>query len=284
MNVPLNAILAQWAPAGDVPANAARAAALVDAHPAADLVVLPELWLCGYCPQHARERAVFPDGEELAPVRAAAARCGTSVLIGFAERREGGVGNSLLCIGPDGGTSGLYRKIMLFGDEAAAFEPGEALALPEAGGVVLGPMLCFDVEFPEIARALARAGADVLVTASANMAPYYADHRLASRARALDNRLPHLYVNRVGEESGFTFVGGTRSIGPDGRVLAELPPAGEDALEAAVRREPVGAAVDYLRLAPRVPLRQVTGATRPELQAAHARAPSPPPGIRYGIR
>ena len=58
----------------------------------------------------------------------------------------------------------------------------------------MGPMICFDVEFPEVARTLARRGADVLVTISANMEPLGPDHDTAASARALENGLPHLYV------------------------------------------------------------------------------------------
>ena len=47
-------------------------------------------------------------------------------------------------------------------------------------------------------RALALAGAELLVTASANMEPFGPDHEIATRARALENRLPHVYVNAIG--------------------------------------------------------------------------------------
>jgi predicted amidohydrolase len=111
------------------------------------------------------------------------------------------------------------------------------------------------MEFPEHARTLARAGAELLLTASANMEPYYIDHQIASQARALDNRLPHLYCNHVGEEAGLRFVGGSRVVRADGNIEAEasrsdeqlleveLAPSGETPLEVdylAHLREPVG--------------------------------------------
>ena len=78
------------------------------------------------------------------------------------------------------------------------------------------------------------------------MEPYAPDHELATRARALENHLPHLYANAVGTIGGVGFVGGSRSVGPSGEVLAEAG-AGEALLVA-----PVGAAgtgdesIDYL--------------------------------------
>jgi predicted amidohydrolase len=103
------------------------------------------------------------------------------------------------------------------------------------------------MEFPEHARALALAGADLLLTVAANMEPFLGDHRLASRARALDNRLPHLYCNRCGEEAGVRFVGGSRAIGADGAIHAEAGGAAEELL--AVASLPRGLSdqrVDYL--------------------------------------
>ncbi len=82
-------------------------------------------------------------------------------------------------------------------------------------------MICFDVEFPEVARSLALAGADLLVTISANMDPFGRDHDVFVTARALENGLPHLYVNQVGRGEAFTFAGGTMAVSADGDRLAE---------------------------------------------------------------
>ncbi|HET8758121.1 MAG TPA: nitrilase-related carbon-nitrogen hydrolase [Solirubrobacteraceae bacterium] len=251
----MRACLAQLAPAGGVPANVERAAQLVKTQRAADLIVFPELFLCGYDLARAAERAIGPDDELLAPLRAAAAATATVVLAGFAERRAGAVANSLLCIDERGATAALYRKLALFGGEVGVFAPGESVCVVDVAGTAVGVMLCFDVEFPEIARALASAGADVIVTASANMAPYFDDHLLATRARALDNRRPHLYVNRVGGEAGLRFVGGTRHIAADGTVVDEIGGDGEGTLTASVGRAAVPDRVDYVNLARRLPVR-----------------------------
>jgi predicted amidohydrolase len=52
--------------------------------------------------------------------------------------------------------AGVYRKTHLFGEERERFVPGDSLAPVELAGRRLGPMICFDVEFPEVARTLAR--------------------------------------------------------------------------------------------------------------------------------
>jgi predicted amidohydrolase len=216
--------------------------------PDADLAIFPELFLGGYTIDRIDELALAADAPPLQVIADAAAATRTAVIVGFAERRPEGFANALACIDARGGLEGVYRKTHLFGREAEAFVAGDEQLVVPLAGVLVGPLVCFDAEFPEPARAVARAGAELLVTASANMAPYWADHRLATRARALDNRLPHLYVNRVGSESGHRFVGGSRSVAPDGSVAVEASEEHEEMLVVTVGRsdrpEPT---VDYLR-------------------------------------
>jgi predicted amidohydrolase len=80
------------------------------------------------------------------------------------------------------------------------------------------------------------------------MEPFYGDHLIASQARALDNRLPHLYCNRCGEEAGLRFVGGSRALRADGTIAAQ---AGDDTEELLAvdlpEREGTDDRVDYLR-------------------------------------
>jgi predicted amidohydrolase len=221
----MEVLVAQLCPVpGDLARNAERVAEVVTGLPQADVAVFPELFLSGYDLARVPALALAPDAAVLEPVRSAAADTRTAILVGFAERGQGGeLYNSLAVLDESGRLAAVYRKVQLFGDERDVFMPGDRLIVVPLAGHRVGPLVCFDAEFPELARALGAAGADVLVTASANMEPYYADHELATRARALDNRLPHVYVNRVGEQAGLRFVGGSRVIGPDGSVQAQCP-------------------------------------------------------------
>lgn len=217
-----NVLLAQLAPLpAGMGANAASVAAIVGGQAELDLAVFPEMFLGGYDLSRVDETAVALDGPEVAVLRGAAKGTRTAVIIGIAERRENSVSNSLLAIDGDGAIVGVHRKTTLWGEEQDVFEAGQSLTIVQLAGRKVGLMLCYETEFPEIARALAVAGADLLVTASANMEPYYDDHELASRARALDNRLCHVYVNRSGSENGLKFVAGTRLIDDEGQVIAE---------------------------------------------------------------
>lgn len=221
----MRVLLAQLDPApGDVDANAATIAAALAEHPDVELAVFPELFLTGYDLERVAALALTPDQAPLPSLVALARRHGTALLFGFAERTaSGGVANAVACIDADGRWAATYRKTHLFdGPERSLFEVGEELLVVELAGRRVAPMICFDVEFPEPARLLARAGAELLVTVAANMEPYGPDHALALRARALDNRLPHVYVNRVGMEAGLRFVGGSAAVAAGGVPVAEL--------------------------------------------------------------
>ncbi len=206
---------------GDLEANLDTACAAVRDSAGAQLVVLPELFLSGYRLERLEPLALHPSHPVLERLGDAARSAGSCVVVGAPERVEEGVANSAFCIDAAGRPAGVYRKTHLFGAERAAFVSGAELSPVALAGVRLGLMICFDVEFPEVARTLTLRGADVLVTISANMAPFAGDHAAFVRARALENERHHLYVNRTGSEAGARFVGCSCAVDPEGRVLAQ---------------------------------------------------------------
>jgi predicted amidohydrolase len=223
----VRALLAQLASVpGQTHLNAERAVKTLAAHPGVEIAVFPELYLGGYDLSLVPQSARAPDSPELQAIADAAAAAATAVVVGFAERaKDGSLFNSVACIDNDGSLAGVYRKTRLFGAEPDVFEPGLTLDIVRLADLDVGPLICYDIEFPEPARALAAAGAELLVTASANMAPFGPDHERATRERALENRLPHLYANGVGAIGGFRLVGGSRSVDEFGVVHGE---AGSD--------------------------------------------------------
>lgn len=260
----IEALLAQLAcRIGDVEGNTARAVDAIRSNAHADIAVFPELYLSGYTYRELDRLSRTVDSPELRRIAAAAADVGTAVVLGFAEATPGGVANSVACIDRDGSIAGVYRKTYLFPSEAeAGFVPGEELLIVELAGRRVGPLICFDIEFPEPARQLALAGADLLVTASANMEPFYIDHAIGSVARAHENRLPHLYANLVGSGDGLVFVGASRSIAPTGETLVEASVDREELLVVPVaERGGFDERTDYPRFArPPLPVRALADA------------------------
>lgn len=244
--------------AGAVEPNLQRLQRLLSEHPRAQLALFPELFLQGCCPGPAAGHAIAVDEQPIAVVRETAKRYRTAAIVGFAERLpDGALANSAACIDRDGALVAVHRKTQLFGAvERARFCAGAELRLVPLAGWMVAPLICFEVEFPEHARALAHAGADLLVTIAANMEPYGAEQQLACRARALENRRPHLYVNGVGACADMRFPGGSCAIDRHGRAILSAG-AEQQTLEVEVERGWPGAGsdIDYLqRVRSRLPV------------------------------
>lgn len=138
------------------------------------------------------------------------ARLNVFTVVGMIERDPATdrLFNACALIGPAGFIAG-YRKAHRPCIGADRFvEPGDCpFSVHEIGGLRLGMAICFDGSFPESARLLTLAGADLIVlpTNWATQARKMAD--LICRVRALENHVYYLSVNRVGDEAGFHFIG-----------------------------------------------------------------------------
>ncbi len=110
-------------------------------------------------------------------------------------------------------------------------DPGDRpFAVHDAGGLKIGMHICYDGSFPETARVLALLGADLLVlpTNWPTHSECAAEHMIPTRA--MENTVYAMAVNRVGQESGFRFIGGSSIVDPAGRVLARAGADGEEML------------------------------------------------------
>jgi predicted amidohydrolase len=231
---------------GDVEGNARRAFALADrVAPQAALYVFPELALSGYVfVSRAEVRALAEtpnprraaDAPGLTALGAWAKARRTHVVAGFPERGPGGrVYNSAALIAPSGRVIDVYRKLHLFDAEKKWFAPGDRLPrVTRVGRARVGMLVCYDWRFPEIARVLALAGADLIAHPSNLVVPALAQQ--AMRVRALENRVWTVTANRVGEDArpGTTlaFTGRSQVIDPSGRVVASAGPSATKALAA----------------------------------------------------
>lgn len=125
-------------------------------------------------------------------------------------------------VGKDGKALAYYRKTHLFTDESKVFSSGKEWTKVSLGDVTIGMLTCYDIEFPEPARALALQGVNLLIVNSANMAPYEYIHRLFIQARALENQLFVVYCNRIGSNEKYEYHGQSAIVGPDGKILSEI--------------------------------------------------------------
>ncbi|MEN8652786.1 carbon-nitrogen hydrolase family protein [Streptomyces sp. 21So2-11] len=189
----------------------------------AALLVCPEMFLTGYAiGADVHRLAEAADGEAADAVADIAVRHGLAVLYGYPEREGEQVYNAAQLIGPDGARLANYRKTHLFGGfEQEWFTPGDTpVVQAELGGLRLGIMICYDVEFPENVRAHALAGTDLLLVPTAQMHPFQFVAESVVPVRAFENQMYVAYVNRTGSEGEFEFVGLSCLAGPDGTARA----------------------------------------------------------------
>ncbi|MFF2513114.1 carbon-nitrogen hydrolase family protein [Streptomyces sp. S1D4-11] len=185
----------------------------------AGLVAAPEMFLTGYAIGDDIARLADPaDGACADAIAEIATRHGVAVVYGYPEREGETVYNSAQLISADGTRLANYRKTHLFGCfERDHFTPGEQpVVQAELNGLRVGLMICYDVEFPENVRAHALAGTDLLVVPTAQMHPFQFVAESVVPVRAFENQMYVAYVNRVGPEGEFEFVGLSTLAGPDG--------------------------------------------------------------------
>lgn len=222
----MRVLLAELAPAlTDLPANLARLEALVGAAEA-DLAVFPELFLSGYrVGDRVGELSVSPGDPVHRRLADLARRAKAEIVVGAPARsraRAGETHNAALWFGPDGSFASQPKRFLpTFGpfEEGTIFTPTQGSEPVRGPGLPLGLEICYDLFFPEVSRDLALQGAELLVAISA--APV-TSRRLFDRvlpARAIENALPVVYVNRVGEEDGLVFGGGSVALDARGEPL-----------------------------------------------------------------
>ena len=238
MEVPV--ALAQVAPRlGEVEANFELAAASVERarSEGAQLTVLPELSLTGYLLQDLVPEVAMPaDDPRLAELSATVPEM--MVAVGFVEETADHRFCNSAALLRGGALIGLHRKVYLptYGlfDEGRFTSPGDRIRTCEVDGPLgrIGLSVCEDFWHPSLPMLQAQDGASLLVNIAAG--PARAPGSLAGVAAiagwhrmqdtyALLGTVAVAFCNRVGNEEGLTFWGGSRLIGPDGATIVEAP-------------------------------------------------------------
>jgi NAD+ synthase (glutamine-hydrolysing) len=214
---------------GDLAGNARRMldAAAEARSLGADLLLTPELALCGYPPEDLLLRPDFYRACER-ELSALAAAAPLPMVVGHPEAHAGRRYNAASLL-RDGRVVHTYRKQRLPNsevfDEERYFDTGDSPGLIEVGGVRLGLAICEDVWQTGAAEAARAAGAELLL--ALNASPFHM-HKLARRHEVLRERvagtgMPVIYANLVGGQDELVFDGASFALDAAGRLTHQLP-------------------------------------------------------------
>jgi predicted amidohydrolase len=224
---------AQWLAAPGEPRQNMRVAlGMLDeaASRGVELLVLPELWSCGYDPEtlarDVRADAEARDGPRSRQLSDAARRREMWLAAGTVPElgEDGLVYDTALVFNPRGELAAWHRKAHLYPPtlEPSIFAPGDRLTTfddPALGRV--GLVVCFDGDFPEVARTLALRGARLVLAPAASEVEGATAWDLLYPAVALTNSQWWVQANQVGSHATSTLLGASRIVAPTGTVVAE---------------------------------------------------------------
>jgi predicted amidohydrolase len=239
---PVTVSIAQFnAQDDEKPGNLARAAHYLElaGTRGSNIVVLPELFSgTGFSSGDAHLSLAEPiPGPTLAMMASAARRHAMYVTGSFYERgADGRIYNTAPVLGPGGDLLGCYRKTHLFDVpnrtdlppgimESKKVSPGAELQLYDTNLCRFGLGICADIRFPEMFRAYAKAGAELILLPTAFLSPRFDHWDFLLKARATDHQMFIAASGMTGREkvTGIGFIGRSTVVDPWGVILAGAP-------------------------------------------------------------
>ena len=210
-----------------------------------ELVVFPELVVHGHCTPNTWEIAEkVPEGESVEALCGIARKSGVMLCAGLSEKENDIVYNTQVLVGP-AGYIGKQRKLHTSRDESFFYKGGREIRVFDLGKCKVGIVICYDNQFPEIARIVALKGADVILMPHAAREGRWDDtpesqaaarrkvfdfFSSSYRMRARENACFCVYVDQAGR-AGYVdslprehfnqphHPGGAMIIGPNGDII-----------------------------------------------------------------
>lgn len=204
----------------------------------AKLVMFPECALTGYAYESLEEAIPFAEAIDGPSANAIAKVCretNAHAIVGFLEADGNNYYNAAMLVGPDG-VVGNYRKTHLpFIGIDRFLTPGDrayqVFALPFGK---VGMNICYDISFPEPARALKLMGAELIALITNWPTAAWRSPEFVANTRALENHLFYAATDRVGTERGWDFIGRSKVVDCNGDTLAEAGTKDEELLVVAI--------------------------------------------------
>ena len=206
--------------------NVEHVLGLVEQAPPSDLILLPEIWPCGFFSfDRYQQDSETIDGAIVTTFKEVARRRRCHIFMGsMVENDNGHFFNSSILLNPSGEIAARYRKIHLFGyqsEETAILEPGAEVVVTDTPWGASGLSTCYDLRFPELYRRMLDQGAKFFLVASAWPHVRLAAWKLFNRCRAHENLAFLISSNCAGSNQGKRYAGHSMIVDPMGQVLAE---------------------------------------------------------------
>jgi predicted amidohydrolase len=196
----------------------------------ADIYIFGEYFLTGdRCKDEYRDLAEPLDGPSIQHLKKIAKNKHCHIVFGMPCKDstvDGLIYNTAVLIQPDG-TVNAYRKWFLPNagpfEEKIFFDQGEDLPVFTTVLGKIGLLICYDLNFPELAKALTLQGADLLICISASPTTTQRYFETLLPARALENTVFFAYVNLAGNQEDLIYWGGSQVYDPLGNLLVKAP-------------------------------------------------------------
>lgn len=205
-----------------VTVNAALILESINDHKACNgFMVFPELALTGFPTKENIKDLYEESKDKFENIISASKNTESTIVVGHIEKEDSLFYNSCFFI-KDGEVIHKHRKSKLWLDDVGVFTNGNDSSVIEIDNVVYGAQICFELEFPEGSRSLAKLGAKVIFMPNGNMHPYENVHYVLTQARAIENQCFVITCNSVGVGHGGDFVGESLVVSPTGEVIKKL--------------------------------------------------------------
>ena len=189
-----------------------------------DILILPEMWNTGFAWKNLADTADCLGVPGARNVGELAAKYKINIVGGsVADMHEQRIYNTSYIYNRKGEEVARYSKIHLFGlmREGEYLTPGSSRTDFSLEGIKCGVIICYDLRFPELSRALALDGIKLLFVPAQWPQPRMHPWRTLLQARAIENQLFVVGVNCVGKVGNTEFFGHSMVVNPLGEVIAE---------------------------------------------------------------
>ena len=210
-----------------------------------DLILLPELFQTGYnAADIIPDQAEASDGIFFQSMAGMARKHQLAIAYGYAERVNEQIYNAAQIIDRMGNPIANHRKLTIPpGLERALFDTGQHMTQFQFKGIEIGILICYDAEFPEYMRAMAMAGAELVLVPTALSDQWDVVAERVIPSRGFENGIHVAYANHCGTDKGLGFLGKSCIISPTGVDLARADSSSDArAIRASISRDAVKAA------------------------------------------